>query len=88
MKRILSFALAAAMTDVYKRQACTNSCGTAGETKNAGYSAVYDPWGELVGGCGPNEMILTTDMDLNIIKGIRSSINVYRVRQPGLYQVN
>ena len=68
--------------------ACTNSCGTAGETKNAGYSAVYDPWGELVGGCGPNEMILTTDMDLNIIKGIRSSINVYRDRQPGLYQVN
>ena len=64
------------------------SCGTAGETKNAGYSAVYDPWGELVGGCGPNEMILTTDMDLNIIKGIRSSINVYRDRQPGLYQVN
>ena len=68
--------------------ACTNSCGTAEGTKNAGYSAVYDPWGELVGGCGPNEMILTTDMDLNIIRGIRDSINVYRDRKPGLYKVN
>lgn len=68
--------------------ACTNSCGTAGETRYAGYSAIYDPWGELVGGAGANEMIVTADMDLSIIRDIRSSINVYRDRKPGLYQFN
>lgn len=68
--------------------ACTNSCGVAGETQYGGYSAIYDPWGELVGGAGANEMIVTADMDLNIIQNIRNSINVYRDRKPGLYQFN
>lgn len=67
---------------------CTNSCGTAGETRYAGFSAVYDPWGELVGSAGADEMILTTDMDLSVIHSIRSSINVYRDRKPDLYQFN
>ena len=32
-------------------------------------------------------MILTVDMDLEIIKGIRESINVYKDRKPDLYHI-
>lgn len=66
---------------------CTNSCGTAGETKYAGHSAIIDPWGEYVGRASFEETILTGEIDLKIIKNIRSSINVYRDRRPELYNL-
>ena len=68
--------------------ACINSCGTAGETKYGGTSAVYDPWGETLVIGGEQEEILIADMDRSVIKNIRESINVYRDRRPELYRVN
>lgn len=65
----------------------TNSCGAAGETQYGGFSVAYDPWGEILGSAGAKEMILTVDMDLEIIKGIRESINVYKDRKPDLYHI-
>lgn len=64
-----------------------NGCGTAGETKYAGYSAVIDPWGETIISAGETEEIRTAELDLGMIQGIRDSINIYRDRRPELYDL-
>ncbi len=66
---------------------CVNACGTAGETKYAGYSAAIDPWGETIIGAGEDEAIVSAQLDLGVIKGIREGINIYRDRRPELYEV-
>ena len=65
----------------------TNSCGTAGQTKYAGHSILLDPWGEVLVLGGEGEQILTADLDLEVVRGIRESINVYRDRRPALYEI-
>ena len=64
-----------------------NSCGTAGETRYGGGSALIDPWGETLAQAGREEEILAADLDFSVIEGIRSSINVFRDRRPELYHV-
>ena len=64
-----------------------NSCGTAGETRYGGGSALIDPWGETLAQAGREEEILAADLDFSVIDGIRSSINVFRDRRPELYHV-
>ena len=66
---------------------CCNSCGDAGETHYGGFSAIIDPWGETLALAAENEQILTAECDLDILDGIRSSINVFRDRRPELYQI-
>ena len=65
----------------------TNSCGMAGQTKYAGHSILLDPWGEVLVLGGEGEQILTADLDLEVVRGIRESINVYRDRRPALYEI-
>lgn len=65
----------------------TNSCGTAGATKYAGHSILLDPWGEILALGGENEQILTADLDFDVVRGIRESINVYRDRRPAIYEI-
>lgn len=67
--------------------ACTNSCGTAGETVYAGHSALLDPLGEAIASAGANEEIITGELDPGILEHIRGTINVYRDRRPELYQI-
>ena len=67
--------------------ALCNSCGTAGETRYGGGSALIDPWGETLAQAGREEEILAADLDFSVIDGIRSSINVFRDRRPELYHV-
>ena len=62
-----------------------NGCGMAGETKYAGYSAAIDPWGETITGAGESEEILAAELDLDMIRGIRESINIYRGQASGIY---
>lgn len=66
---------------------CTNSCAMAGQTKNAGHSALIDPWGETVVAGQGEEVVLTGEADLSIVENIRNSINVYRDRRPQLYEI-
>lgn len=66
---------------------CCNSCGTAGDTRYAGQSAVVDPWGMTLAQAGREETILTADCDLSVVEGIRQSINVFRDRRPELYDI-
>ena len=66
---------------------CCNSCGTAGETKYAGASAIVDPWGKTLAQAAEHEAIITAVCDLTVVEGIRQSINVFRDRRPELYNV-
>ena len=65
---------------------CCNSCGDAGETHYGGASAIIDPWGQLLA-AGQDEQILAADCELEMLDGIRSSINVFRDRRAELYRV-
>ncbi len=68
--------------------ALCNSCGSAGDTRYGGGSALIDPWGETLSQAGREEEIIAGDLDFSVIEGIRSSINVFRDRRPALYRVN
>ena len=67
--------------------ALCNSCGSAGETRYGGGSAIIDPWGETLAQAGREEEIIAADLDFSVITDIRSSINVFRDRRPELYQI-
>ena len=67
--------------------ALCNSCGTAGDTRYGGGSALIDPWGETLSQAGGQEEIIAAELDFSVIEGIRSSINVFRDRRPELYRI-
>lgn len=67
--------------------AAVNQCGYAGETKFGGNSLLINPWGEEILHLGTDEEIQTGEIDLEIIKGIRESINVFRDRKPEYYKI-
>ena len=60
-------------------------CGYIGKLPMAGHSMVVDPWGEVVLECdeAPQTQVVTIDVD--IVKDIRSKINVFRDRKPDCY---
>lgn len=62
-----------------------NGCGTAGQTRYGGRSAVYDPLGNILTQAGIDEEILTAGCDLSAVANIRKSIPVYHDRRPELY---
>lgn len=68
---------------------CSNSLGDSDDEGNrfGGHSAVIDPWGEYIVEPDSEPGIKTGEIDLSVIKGIRESINVFRDRQPDLYEV-
>lgn len=65
--------------------ALCNSCGKAGETQYGGNSAMIDPWGRVLAKAAEGEEIISADMDLTVIKEIRSTINVFRDRRTAVY---
>ena len=67
--------------------ALCNGCGTADGTLFGGNSAVIDPWGEILVRAEAGETVIHADCDLETVRGIRSSINVFRDRKPELYQI-
>ncbi len=66
---------------------CCNSCGAMSGTQYAGDSVMIDPWGKVLTEAGPMETIITHDLDLQILDGIRESINVFRDRRDDLYSL-
>lgn len=68
--------------------AYSNSCGTAGKVRYGGNSALIDPWGKVLCRAGEDEEILSAEFNLDIIKEIRQSINVFRDRRPALYNIS
>lgn len=62
-----------------------NGCGTIGKLPMAGHSMVVDPWGEVLLVCDETPQIQTVTIDVDIVKDIRSKINVFRDRKPNCY---
>lgn len=64
-----------------------NACGYAGATKYGGNSLLVNPWGEEICHLGTEEEIQTGEIDMEIIQGIRQSINIFRDRKPECYKL-
>ena len=65
-----------------------NACGHAGETKYGGNSLLINPWGEEICHLDTEEEIQTGEIDMDIIQGIRQSINIFRDRKSEYYKLN
>jgi omega-amidase len=65
------------------------ACNRVGSDPNnlfAGHSIIIDPWGEIVTEAGSEEEILTGEIDLDLVKDIRSKLPVFKDRKPEYYQ--
>lgn len=63
-----------------------NSCGVSGDLKFCGHSMIIDPLGEILAQGEEEQTIVMADVDFDVIKSIRESINVFRDRRPELYK--
>jgi omega-amidase len=63
-----------------------NACGPMGKVVNCGYSAVIDPWGQVLAEAGEEEIILNVDLDLTQISAVRQRIAVYDDRRSEVYR--
>lgn len=62
------------------------ACGTAGthaQVPQAGHSMVVDPWGTVLAEAGPDEEVLTVDLDLSRVASTRADFPVLRDRVLG-----
>ncbi|MFH8367867.1 carbon-nitrogen family hydrolase [Streptomyces sp. NPDC018031] len=63
------------------------ACGTAGShagVEQAGHSIVVDPWGEVLAEAGPDEQVLTVELDVAKVAGTREAFPALRDRVLGL----
>lgn len=67
--------------------ALCNSPGTAGDTRYGGHSTIFDPLGGCLAQARASEETIIADLDLQGLRDIRESINVFRDRRPTLYQL-
>jgi predicted amidohydrolase len=63
----------------------TNTAGEIGDTVFAGHSMIVDPWGKIVIEGGEDPMLLTAEIDLDMVDEVRAQIPVMRDRRPELY---
>ena len=68
-------------------QAYVLACGTAGThagVEQAGHSMVVDPWGEVLAEAGPDQQVLTVELDPARVTAVRAEFPVLRDRVLGL----
>ena len=62
-----------------------NESGYAGKTKYAGNSLLLSPWGDEILHLPEEETVQIGEIDLDVLREIRETINVFRDRKPELY---
>jgi predicted amidohydrolase len=62
-----------------------NCVGTIKGSDYFGHSMIIDPWGDLVVEGGDGQMILTAQIDLDLVDKVRAAIPVYEDRRPSIY---
>ncbi|MFP1625921.1 carbon-nitrogen family hydrolase [Streptomyces sp. 5K101] len=70
-----------------ENQAYVLACGTAGthaDVEQAGHSIVVDPWGEVLAEAGPDEEVLTVDLDPSKVDKTREQFPALKDRRLGL----
>ncbi len=65
--------------------AACNHVGRDQGLKFFGRSAIYDPWGETVVEAGETEILLTAQIDLDLVEEVRQRIQVFADRRPDSY---
>lgn len=63
-----------------------NACGPMGGVVNCGYSAIVDPWGQVLAEAGEEEIILNVNLDLAKVRTVRQRIVAYQDRRPKIYK--
>ncbi|MEH7306143.1 carbon-nitrogen family hydrolase [Neobacillus drentensis] len=65
------------------------ACNRSGQDPNnhfAGHSMIIDPWGEVIAEAGNNQEILTAEIEMDLVKEIRSQIPIFTDRKPEYYK--
>ncbi len=65
--------------------AACNHVGRDQGLKFFGHSAIYDPWGETVVEAGEVEMLLTAQIDFDLVEEVRQRMKVFADRRPDFY---
>ncbi|MDQ1146932.1 omega-amidase [Bacillus sp. SORGH_AS 510] len=65
--------------------ACNRS-GSDPNNKFAGHSMIIDPWGEVIAEAGEAEEILSAELNMDLVKDIRSQIPIFADRKPEYYR--
>lgn len=62
-----------------------NSAGRTGETNFGGHSMIVDPWGKILIEANDQPVMLTTEIELDVVDEVRARIPVFDDRRPELY---
>lgn len=63
----------------------TNAVEETGDTVFGGHSMIVDPWGKIVIEGGDSPMLLTAEIELDLVDEVRQRIPVFDDRRPDLY---
>lgn len=64
------------------------ACNRVGRAKNShffGHSCIINPWGETVIEAGEQEILLTAEIDLDLVDEVRQRIPIFTDRRPEVY---
>lgn len=62
-----------------------NAVGETGDTVFGGHSMIVDPWGKIVIEGGESPMLLTAEIEMDMVDDVRQRIPVFDDRRPDLY---
>jgi predicted amidohydrolase len=63
----------------------TNAAGQTGDTVFGGHSMIVDPWGKIVIEGGDAPMLLTAEIEMDMVDEIRRRIPVFEDRRSDIY---
>ncbi len=62
-----------------------NAAGKTGETTFGGHSMIVDPWGKIVVEGGDAPMMLTAEIEMDLVDEVRQRIPIFEDRRPDVY---
>jgi predicted amidohydrolase len=62
-----------------------NAAGEIGDTTYAGHSMIVDPWGKIVIEGGEDPMLLTAEIEMELVDEVRERIPVLKDRRTDIY---
>jgi predicted amidohydrolase len=63
----------------------TNTAGETGDVTYAGHSMIVDPWGKIVIEGGEDPMLLTAEIEMDLVDEVRQRIPVLKDRRTDVY---
>jgi predicted amidohydrolase len=63
----------------------TNAAGLTGQTTFGGHSMIIDPWGKIVVEGGETPILLTAEIELDLVEEVRKRIPVFEDRRSDIY---